>query len=706
MLIFSLLLLLLIYPRPLFAAKVTPPQGVAPIFYIMNDRTGLLESYKSSSPESIDRAGALGSWVNFSWKSIEPSRGNYSWSVIENYLDSESNKVTTLKNGQQIKKPIAVSIILLGNVGHQGGDLPDYVFEGKKESFKIYGTDSNGKKCDASCGTDIRPPWETGSFKTGFEDMVKAFAEKYDNDPRINSIWIASGLYGETVIETGNNVGCGCKFNYSGGGNYGNWLSDNRSEWRPNDIGVINIYRKYFKKKPLFIINSAPTGRSETSNDAIRQDPPVGIKYNALLHDGPHLNTDPNSQWPQSVKYWLQADKDGKQGMSGFEHAYAANLPDTYWSMLTAISRRTTLIDLPISMAQNSKFFEMINLMQKSYENAESSGVITRETSADFFPMWSFMEDHFGRNVTNTPDLWITLRDTEFKTYQPPWGNRLGEPGDYEYFLYRPENFDDDYPYDSGFGKGQVRPQDNVDRPQAKTISQKVKDLPTSSSTQFIRWDGRSFIRRTDQKTDNRYMYFQADNRWPAANQETSGFDIEITFYDLGTDTFSLKYSNGTIQTITKTKQDTKKFVKETFSVPSGIFKTSVNGFGDHFAIDCNLDGDEYIHMIRVIPKTWKAPCWDFGPLLVNNGKHCSSGGDVTPTPLPCSCPSTGISKLQSGDVNCDGKTDVVDFSLWKIEFIQKGISKASDLNCDGKIDIFDFAVWKTAFVNRQKSLF
>ena len=74
-------------------------------------------------------------------------------------------------------------------------------------------------------------------------------------------------------------------------------------------------------------------------------------------------------------------------------------------------------------------------------------------------------------------------------------------------------------------------------------------------------------------------------------------------------------------------------------------------------------------------------------------------GGVIKPTYL-------GRSK---GDANCDGKNDVVDFSLWHKEFFDgnKGAIVKKTWNadftgtngvCDGKVDVFDYSLWQKFF--------
>lgn len=568
--------------------KIRPPQGVAPIFYVMH----------GGNYPPTEGAGALGNWMWAAWKLIEPQPGQYNWGIFDSYLAAEGSKNTRLLNGQVLRKPIAISIQILTDV--RQNDVPDYIYkeitksgdpEKWLESFPAF-PKLDGRVCkieDAcqsanQCGPVLRPPWEHPYFQERFRALVKAFGARYDQDPRVNSIWITTGLYGENVIA--GLGGCAnakggkcpasdpccyqnqCRFDFSPANVFGNWLIQK---------DILGTYRAAFPTKPLFIINSAPTARHELALRALQLSPPLGIKHNALEFDLPDQNTSDNAQWRSINLYWNEAQARGLEGMVGFEHFYYHAPANTYWALLAGLSRGMTLIDLP------KAHLDVIAQMQREHDRA----AISRDNSGDYFPMWRFVEDHFARKAATTPSVWIVLRDTAYPT---------GEPGDWEFYLYRPENLG-----------GQAIPQD---RPQAKTKSVGMGSLPRGAQDQFIRRSG-AFVRRTDQANQNFYMYFKVDPRWPAV--QTVGFDLEITYLDTGTDTFAVHYGPGGQREVVIQKKNTNKFIREKLSLPDLNLRDSINGTGDQFRIDCRGDGDEYIHMVRLIPKNWQAPLWDFG---------------------------------------------------------------------------------------------
>lgn len=71
-------------------------------------------------------------------------------------------------------------------------------------------------------------------------------------------------------------------------------------------------------------------------------------------------------------------------------------------------------------------------------------------------------------------------------------------------------------------------------------------------------------------------------------------------------------------------------------------------------------------------------------------------------TPQTISSPTPVISSCHlknKGDANCDNFINIVDFQIWKTDFVNalKGIiNNQSDFNNNGLINIVDFNIWKT----------
>ena len=77
----------------------------------------------------------------------------------------------------------------------------------------------------------------------------------------------------------------------------------------------------------------------------------------------------------------------------------------------------------------------------------------------------------------------------------------------------------------------------------------------------------------------------------------------------------------------------------------------------------------------------------------------------TVPTPIPTNTPIPPTPTPIPADINRDGTINILDFNIWRCEFVGNGIcanppsNKNADINNDGVIDIIDFSIWRIAFV-------
>ncbi len=69
-----------------------------------------------------------------------------------------------------------------------------------------------------------------------------------------------------------------------------------------------------------------------------------------------------------------------------------------------------------------------------------------------------------------------------------------------------------------------------------------------------------------------------------------------------------------------------------------------------------------------------------------------------TPAPPTSTLIPTSTPIPIAGDVNGDSQLDILDYNIWRNEFLKVVTTSQSDLNHDGKIDLLDFNLWRTAF--------
>lgn len=68
-----------------------------------------------------------------------------------------------------------------------------------------------------------------------------------------------------------------------------------------------------------------------------------------------------------------------------------------------------------------------------------------------------------------------------------------------------------------------------------------------------------------------------------------------------------------------------------------------------------------------------------------------TQSGGTNEKPVSCSTKS-------KGDVNCDGKIDLIDFNIWLSEFNSDAPPLNADINGDGKVNLTDFEIWRVEF--------
>lgn len=71
----------------------------------------------------------------------------------------------------------------------------------------------------------------------------------------------------------------------------------------------------------------------------------------------------------------------------------------------------------------------------------------------------------------------------------------------------------------------------------------------------------------------------------------------------------------------------------------------------------------------------------------------------MTPTLVP---PTATLTPGKLGDANGDMKVDILDFAMWKSEYLGQKNTKTTDFSGDGKVNILDFAVWKTEYLKNR----
>jgi beta-galactosidase GanA len=106
----------------------------------------------------------------FEWNQIEPEEGYYNWQIVDQWIAHEA----------VLGKRASLAFHFMEG---GGSTVPDWVFS-KAGAGKF------------TCTWTIPKYWDP-IFLAKLEQFIKAVAERYDNDPRVEWIQIGTGIYGE-----------------------------------------------------------------------------------------------------------------------------------------------------------------------------------------------------------------------------------------------------------------------------------------------------------------------------------------------------------------------------------------------------------------------------------------------------------------------------------------------------------------------------
>lgn len=86
-----------------------------------------------------------------------------------------------------------------------------------------------------------------------------------------------------------------------------------------------------------------------------------------------------------------------------------------------------------------------------------------------------------------------------------------------------------------------------------------------------------------------------------------------------------------------------------------------------------------------------------FSSRQIDMGKSIISNNIATV--IPTTIPTSIIIIKKSGDANGDNIVNLIDFSIWKSEYLKQTNTKNTDFNKDGIINLLDFVLWKTEYL-------
>jgi len=560
-------------PRaPVSAAVRTTPANLPPVIFVMLDwmngdwsnpdyylryvnRWGGWEEVRGH-PEW----GALGGWKAFLWKDLNPQKGVYDWTLIDEYILDAQEMQVTLPDGSVIAKPVGIAVQTWTSdetetqigINH----TPSWVAsEGGGAITSCYDPDGASGPCKPMC----TPNFGNTVWQYWFDQFILAMGRRYDNNPdfyNLSFVLIATGFDDETNERK--NVG-GCTYYTSNSLAFDNWVKH-----------VMETHNLAFPNTPQFVQATLHGLQAFSAHAASFPSRMTGVKNNGLEID--------------FVGNEVRYDGVLVGGILGFSQLYHEQIPTgyepksgvpvrgTYWLLIEGLSAHPYMFDLQYPV------------IDATYQAEVETG----------FPIMNFVRNHLGKVVEDTPDVWIVLRETTksdtcwrgsadgiYKCYMP-------HHGDFEYWLYRRDT-----------------------PPGSRTVAltgDARNELPALARDHTYAWHS---TRRTDQGSGNPYMSFDVDDRYPYAGHvpKAAGgpvsWTITVTLVNNGTDTFSLEYldyyGNLVERRVTKGAAlgPVGSWVDYTFRLDDAYFANGLPG-GMDFRIDCNNDGNEYIHRLIV----------------------------------------------------------------------------------------------------------
>jgi hypothetical protein len=519
----------------------------------------------------------LGGQYTFTWKELEPSQGVYNWSKIDDFISALAAK----------GKPAGLHITTYN--GRRGGvGIPDWL-------VSLYPSLVFTTVANVGCNTTTYPPiqapryWDS-RYLTAYTNFINALGARYTSDPRVEFVLVGTGLYGETQ------PGDDCYDNAfaAQGLTWDLWRTHVREVSRAYAIafgGTGNSIRP--PSKPLMILN-APTYTHRCNRKEIMEDVgPMGIGNlvaGLLADEDAVLITPPYSQaYCGRLDPMIAVQRTAPVGHEAYWYLTPHPIL-AYWGLMGALGHMVDGQSYPVDYV--SVDYSATDWRGWMFADADGN---PRTEVIEYF-RWA--QPYFGKTAANAPSVWVAMRETGY-TWYPQKGN-------YSYYLYQ----------DDTVAGGQTkavtyrRAVDPDDASQAALVNSLIpKDSGTTYNTNIElnvslggAWGGKEswITRRTQQASGNRYMWFKIDDGFMFGGTNT--VTIKVTYFDYGTDTWKIDYDAvGGIQKSTSNviKTNSRTWKTQTFVLTDARMGNGLLGSSD-FRIDCNNDGDEYIHFVDV----------------------------------------------------------------------------------------------------------
>ncbi len=539
-------------PIPVPTGTITPgPDGWTNI-----RRPGIYMAYdyRGHNPRAFGTAGSL---ATFSWAALEPQKGRYNFSVIDNWL----NKISAYG----LRGAFFVNVF----GGGCGGDveLPAYIRNNPQTALRR----NLGYRCPATGRTwKAIPNYISPLFQARYRELIMRLGQRYKNDPRLEFVAIGTGIYGETraAAESADlnilrNAGLTSEL----------WIdyANKVALWHYQAFSDSNGRLLKPLMQQTGPTTFAPWERREISNYALALG--IGVSLNLMYPDGEgviYMNHPacPMCGWyDYPLLYWRYVPT----AWEAYEHQTCT--PElVWWGVYNTLNKH------PV-------YLRVVQQLMRTASNTPRTDMV-----APFKWAAKFM----GVTEKNSPSAWVALRE-----HRDPWkplscvGSNGAMPhaatqwGNYGFFM--------DQRNDLPGGRTVPETNDKTVQRMGSNLRPYNPQLPPGKEG----WA----VRRTDEGSGNPYMYFDVQKGYLSGTRNVT---IKVTYWDYGTDTWSLFYRNGQGQVVrgyTVRKRNTRTWKTVSISVNGMRFDDSLptGTGGADFFISSNNDGNEWIHFVEVI---------------------------------------------------------------------------------------------------------
>lgn len=357
----GLAIVLLVSSGTTSGAAQTSSDPLAPARYGPHPGVYAFEDFSDLDPSVVPIAGSN---IIFEWHSLNPAPGVYDWSLVDEWLQSTTQR----------DLPAGLGITTYSGICCGGNMVPHWVYI-QYPSAKL--------TCDA--GWVIPKTWDPG-YQAAYSTFIHALADRYDGDPRLAWVEMGVGTFGETHPTDPEFVDCA----RAGGLTSARWVQTVQA--------ITAIYDDAFAQTPLLLqmasIFEHQTERREFVDYAAARG--IGLKHNGLTPDNEGVVYDnPNYSFYQSGAFDLM-------------RKWANRVPigwESYDYLLTGLTGTT---------------WGIYNGLDKHADYMVLASDITTDPVRR--PILEFANAHLGQTLDTTPSVWVALRETQ-KTWYPDRGN-------------------------------------------------------------------------------------------------------------------------------------------------------------------------------------------------------------------------------------------------------------------------------------------